>query len=93
MRYIEALATGADEAEIERILRLDRDWPGSMFTEEQVASATTPEQLAALRMAQFVEQKLIEEGDTIPEQPMPAFVFEALMKMERRGEVSGIRLR
>ena len=65
--YVHALSGADNRPDPEDVVRMDREWPDTMFSAEQVASVAEDEEKAArLRLAQYCEQKLAAMGQTLP---------------------------
>ena len=86
--YIHALSGLANCPDPDDVVRMDREWPDTIFTEEQVASVAGDEEMAArLRLAQYCEQNLVNMGEILPPKVNDRW-FRAIL---RRSSEAGVR--
>ena len=86
--YIHALSGLDNCPDPDDVVRMDREWPDTIFTEEQVASVAGDEEMGArLRLAQYCEQNLVNMGEILPPKVNDRW-FRAIL---RRTSEAGVR--
>ena len=86
--YVHALSGAEGCRDPDEVVKMDREWPDTMFSEEQVASVADDEEKAArLRLAQYCEEKLVKMGETLPATISDRW-FRAIL---RRNSEAGVR--
>ena len=86
--YIHALSGAKGCPDPDDVVRMDREWPDTIFTEEQVASVAGDEEMGArLRLAQYCEQNLVNMGEILPPKVNDRW-FRAIL---RRTSEAGVR--
>jgi len=67
--YVHALSGAEGCLDPDDVVKMDAEWPDTMFSEEQVASVAEDEEMAArLQLAQYCEQKLVKMGEILPKE-------------------------